>query len=61
MIGISIGTQMQLMAGPTFCKMIKESFPRSASWSVATSSRGCRKNGAPRAVLYRGVRRGHFV
>ncbi len=26
-IGISIGTQMQLMAGLTFCKMIKESFP----------------------------------
>jgi radical SAM superfamily enzyme YgiQ (UPF0313 family) len=26
-IGVSIGTQMQLMAGLTFCKMIKESFP----------------------------------
>ena len=27
MVGISIGTQMQLMAGLTFCKMIKETFP----------------------------------
>jgi radical SAM superfamily enzyme YgiQ (UPF0313 family) len=27
-IGVSIGTQMQLMAGLTFCKMIKESFPQ---------------------------------
>jgi radical SAM superfamily enzyme YgiQ (UPF0313 family) len=26
-VGISIGTQMQLMAGLTFCKMIKETFP----------------------------------
>ena len=26
-IGISIGTQMQLIAGMTFCKMIKETFP----------------------------------
>src|SRR5262244_4087870 len=26
-IGISIGTQMQLIAGLTFCKMIKETFP----------------------------------
>ena len=26
-IGVSIGTQMQLMAGLTFCKMVKESFP----------------------------------
>jgi hypothetical protein len=26
-IGISIGTQMQLLAGLTFCKMIKETFP----------------------------------
>ncbi|MBX3234899.1 MAG: radical SAM protein [Nitrospiraceae bacterium] len=26
-IGMSIGTQMQLMAGLTFCRMIKESFP----------------------------------
>jgi radical SAM superfamily enzyme YgiQ (UPF0313 family) len=26
-VGLSIGTQMQLMAGLTFCKMIKESFP----------------------------------
>ncbi len=26
-IGISIGTQMQLLAGLTFCKMIKEEFP----------------------------------
>jgi len=26
-IGVSIGTQMQLMAGLTFCKMIKEAFP----------------------------------
>ena len=27
-VGISIGTQMQLLAGLTFCKMIKETFPR---------------------------------
>lgn len=27
-VGISIGTQMQLMAGLTFCKMIKEAFPK---------------------------------
>ena len=27
-VGISIGTQMQLLAGLTFCKMIKEAFPR---------------------------------
>ncbi len=27
-IGISIGTQMQLLAGLTFCKMIKETFPQ---------------------------------
>ncbi len=26
-VGISIGTQMQLIAGMTFCKMIKETFP----------------------------------
>jgi radical SAM superfamily enzyme YgiQ (UPF0313 family) len=26
-VGVSIGTQMQLMAGLTFCKMIKENFP----------------------------------
>jgi len=26
-VGISIGTQMQLIAGLTFCKMIKETFP----------------------------------
>lgn len=26
-IGVSIGTQMQLLAGLTFCKMIKEEFP----------------------------------
>ena len=26
-IGVSIGTQMQLLAGLTFCKMIKETFP----------------------------------
>ncbi len=26
-VGVSIGTQMQLMAGLTFCKMIKETFP----------------------------------
>jgi anaerobic magnesium-protoporphyrin IX monomethyl ester cyclase len=26
-VGVSIGTQMQLMAGLTFCKMIKEAFP----------------------------------
>jgi len=26
-VGISIGTQMQLLAGLTFCKMIKETFP----------------------------------
>jgi len=26
-VGISIGTQMQLLAGLTFCKMIKEAFP----------------------------------
>ncbi len=26
-IGLSIGTQMQLLAGLTFCKMIKETFP----------------------------------
>jgi anaerobic magnesium-protoporphyrin IX monomethyl ester cyclase len=26
-IGVSLGTQMQLMAGLTFCKMIKEAFP----------------------------------
>ncbi len=26
-VGISIGTQMQLLAGFTFCKMIKETFP----------------------------------
>jgi radical SAM superfamily enzyme YgiQ (UPF0313 family) len=27
MVGLSIGTQMQLIAGLTFCKMIKETFP----------------------------------
>jgi radical SAM superfamily enzyme YgiQ (UPF0313 family) len=27
-VGVSIGTQMQLLAGLTFCKMIKEAFPR---------------------------------
>ena len=27
-VGISIGTQMQLLAGLTFCKLIKESFPQ---------------------------------
>ena len=27
MVGISIGTQMQLLAGLTFAKMIKETFP----------------------------------
>jgi radical SAM superfamily enzyme YgiQ (UPF0313 family) len=27
-VGISIGTQMQLMAGLTFCKMIKDAFPQ---------------------------------
>src|SRR5207247_5060583 len=27
-VGVSIGTQMQLVAGLTFCKMIKEAFPR---------------------------------
>src|SRR5574341_1452273 len=27
-VGVSIGTQMQLMAGLTFCKMIKEAFPQ---------------------------------
>ena len=27
-VGISIGTQMQLLAGLTFCRMIKESFPQ---------------------------------
>ncbi len=27
-VGISIGTQMQLMAGFTFCRMIKEAFPQ---------------------------------
>jgi radical SAM superfamily enzyme YgiQ (UPF0313 family) len=27
-IGVSIGTQMQLLAGLTFCKMIKEAFPQ---------------------------------
>ena len=27
MVGVSIGTQMQLMAGLTFCRMIKEAFP----------------------------------
>ena len=27
-VGISIGTQMQLLAGLTFCKMIKETFPK---------------------------------
>jgi radical SAM superfamily enzyme YgiQ (UPF0313 family) len=27
-VGISIGTQMQLLAGLTFCKMIKETFPQ---------------------------------
>lgn len=26
-VGVSLGTQMQLLAGLTFCKMIKESFP----------------------------------
>ncbi|MEK7236636.1 MAG: B12-binding domain-containing radical SAM protein, partial [Nitrospirota bacterium] len=26
-VGVSIGTQMQLLAGLTFCKMIKETFP----------------------------------
>src|SRR3989442_14057707 len=26
-VGVSIGTQMQLPAGLTFCKMIKEGFP----------------------------------
>ena len=26
-VGVSIGTQMQLMAGLTFCKMIKSAFP----------------------------------
>jgi radical SAM superfamily enzyme YgiQ (UPF0313 family) len=26
-VGVSIGTQMQLMAGLTFCKMVKEAFP----------------------------------
>ena len=26
-VGVSIGTQMQLLAGLTFCKMIKEAFP----------------------------------
>ena len=26
-VGVSIGTQMQLLAGLTICKMIKESFP----------------------------------
>ena len=26
-VGVSIGTQMQLMAGLTFCKMIKQAFP----------------------------------
>src|SRR5678815_6018349 len=26
-VGLSIGTQMQLIAGLTFCKMIKETFP----------------------------------
>jgi radical SAM superfamily enzyme YgiQ (UPF0313 family) len=26
-VGISVGTQMQLLAGMTFCKMIKEEFP----------------------------------
>jgi anaerobic magnesium-protoporphyrin IX monomethyl ester cyclase len=26
-VGVSIGTQMQLMAGLTFCRMIKEAFP----------------------------------
>ena len=26
-VGLSIGTQMQLLAGMTFCKMIKETFP----------------------------------
>src|SRR5206468_104691 len=26
-VGLSIGTQMQLLAGLTFCKMIKETFP----------------------------------
>src|SRR5574341_177832 len=27
-VGVSIGTQMQLMAGLTFCKLIKEAFPQ---------------------------------
>ncbi len=27
-VGVSIGTQMQLLAGLTFCRMIKESFPQ---------------------------------
>ncbi|MBI4400924.1 MAG: radical SAM protein [Nitrospirae bacterium] len=27
LVGVSIGTQMQLLAGLTFCKMIKETFP----------------------------------
>ncbi len=27
-VGVSVGTQMQLLAGLTFCKMIKESFPQ---------------------------------
>src|SRR5690606_27518626 len=26
-VGISVGTQMQLLAGMTFCKMIKQEFP----------------------------------
>ena len=43
-VGVSIGTQMQLIAGLTFCKMIKETFPKCMWWSAAMSSRGCRKN-----------------
>src|SRR2546427_781594 len=45
-VGVSIGTQMQLLAGLTFCKMIKEAFPLD-SYSVpvrilpSLATRGC--------------------
>ena len=44
-IGLSIGTQMELMAGLTFCKMIKESFPNIHVVVGGKSSRDCRKSG----------------
>ena len=58
-IGISIGTQMQLIAGMTFCKMIKETFPahpRGGRGERHYSASG--RAAASRPILYGSLRLG---